>query len=85
MSITITTKYQPPSSSRGARIKATPCHGKSVSIAFPYQFDGRRAHDAAVRHLMDKWEMPHATFHVGETESGYVYIIDADKLHFAAK
>lgn len=84
MSLTITTKYLRPTNTHGARIKATPCHGKSTTIPYPYEKSGRKAHDEAVRFLLNKWGIRNVQFKVGSLECGYVYVSEPECVTFVS-
>ena len=68
----ITTKYLPPTNSRGSRIKAT-CEAGSVTIPFPYEHDVARAHQAACEALLAKlgW---FGRYVGGSVPRGYVFV-----------
>ena len=78
MSFTITTKYMPATNTRGSRIKATMSYGKSASIPYPFELNGRECHDAAVRECLKKNFLDHLPhrFAIGDSTSGtgYVYL-----------
>lgn len=80
MSITITTKYYGATNTRGARIKATPAFGQSVSIPYPYELSGVAVHAEAVKAWLKKFGYSNPIhFHVGDAVGGgFVFIANSD-------
>ena len=72
---TITTKYLPPTNTKGSRVKATAQAG-SVTIAFDYALSTQGAHDKAAAALMAKlgWD-EYASLVGGGYDRGYHYIL----------
>lgn len=72
----IQTRYLPPASVRGARIKASDCDGNSVTISYPHEFSGERTHWEAAAALCSKmgWS---GVLHGGALAAGeYVFVFD---------
>lgn len=68
----ITTKYLPPTNSRGSRIKAT-CEAGSITVPYPYELSVQQGHSAACAALLAKlgWE---GRYVGGSTATGYVFV-----------
>ena len=73
----IITKYLGPTNTRGARIKATASgSGKSVTISYPHELEGKAAHWEAARQLISKFGWTW-TYHGGALKTGgYVFAPD---------
>ena len=72
--IAITTKYLAPTSTRGARIKAT-ANKFSATVSYSYELNDDALHFEAVKELVSKhsldWDISKMCF--GGTDTGYVF------------
>lgn len=74
----IETKFIPPTNSKGARIKAQ-CAAKAITIGYPYEFDGEKAHRYAANELCEimggKFGWNFSQFVSGQLKNGnYVHV-----------
>lgn len=80
--IAIQTKYIGPSNTKGSRIKAWTCTGKSAYISYPHEYSHEMAYFQAVKALIKKydldWDM--ANMRYGSTDNGYVFCFDHAKV-----
>ena len=69
----IQTKYLPPTTYRGSRIKAWAEGGNSITISYPYELSGQDVHEAAAVALCKKmgWS---TELLGGGLEKGYVFV-----------
>ena len=70
----ITTKFIPPTNSRGARIKAT-CQCGSVTVPWSYEYDTDQNHISAFRALVAKLSLDWGdSWTIGSNDTGYVFV-----------
>jgi hypothetical protein len=76
--IAIQTKYLPATNTRGSRIKAFTCTGRSVTIPLPQDLSRELVHFEAVKELIDRFELnwDYTNMRYGATENGYVFCFD---------
>jgi hypothetical protein len=73
--IAINTKYLPATDYKGSRIKAyTSNPGQTITISYPYEYDGEKAHRVAAQALMNKMEWPNEIIG-GGTKEGYAWVM----------
>lgn len=70
---TITTKFIGPTSTRGARIKATSCSGQTLTISYDHALNSDCAHSQAAMALAKKLNWA-GKYVVGSTVFGYVFV-----------
>ena len=69
----IEVKYLPPTNFSGARLKATAAAG-TVTVSWPYEFDGEKAHQVAALALCDKFGWNGSNLIGGQLKNGnYVF------------
>lgn len=83
--IAIETKYLPATNTRGSRIKAFTCNGKSASVPYNHELSTEANHYAAVRNLVDLGLISVTytmleNMRFGGTKSGYVFCFDQSKV-----
>ena len=70
----ITTKFIPPTNSRGSRIKAS-CQCGSVTVGYDYSLSIDEAHAVATKALLEKFSLDWGNvWSVGANDSGYVFV-----------
>ena len=74
----ITTKFIPPTNSRGARVKAT-CQCGSITVPWVYSLDCDRNHINAMKALIEKTGIQWGDkWTIGANNVGYVFVPIAD-------
>lgn len=80
----IHTKYIPASHLKPSRIKAYAFGGLSVTISFPYVFDGARCHFEAVKALVEKhkltWDISEMCWGDSADGKGYTFCFPSSKV-----
>lgn len=80
----IHTKYIPASHTKGSRIKAYVEGGLSVTIMYPYVFDGARCHFEAVKALVEKhkltWDISDMRWGDSSDGKGYTFCFADSKV-----
>ena len=76
---TIQTKFLSPTTTKGARIKATTESGISKTISFPYELDGFECHALAVKELNKKlaWKGDMVACSINNGD-GFVFVFSED-------
>ena len=72
----ILTKYLPATNTRGSRIKASFADNRqsSVTIGYPHEFSGAKAHAMAAYALVSKYGYPTINYQVESVNDGYAFI-----------
>ena len=82
--IAIHTKYLPATNNCGPRVKAYTVTGHSITIPYPHDFAGERAHYQAVKALVEKeelsWDISDMYWGDSSDGKGYVFVFAKSKV-----